>query len=68
MSPDVERIVEAIERIQGHSLVPDNIHSLVYHFISSLGTDAIKDCSSRSMEFKMGYIEGWSRCKAPKEE
>ena len=61
MSPDVERLIEAIERIQGHTLVPENIESLIYHVISNLGSDEIRDCSGKSMDFKRGYIEGYSR-------
>tara|TARA_Y100001956_G_C4107430_1_gene180697 strand:- start:277 stop:486 length:210 start_codon:yes stop_codon:yes gene_type:complete len=61
MSPDTESLIRAIERIQGHTLVPEDIHSLIYHFISNLGSEAIYDCSGKSLEFKRGYIEGYSR-------
>ena len=61
MSPDTESLVRAIERIQGHTLVPEDINSLIYHFISNLGSEAIHDCSGKSLEFKRGYIEGYSR-------
>ena len=66
MSPDVEEILNAIESIQGHTIVPENIESTVYHFISSLGPDAIYACSGRSMQFKMGYIIGYSQGKGSK--
>ena len=61
MSPDTESLIEAIERIQGHTLVPEDVHSLIYHFISSLGRDAIHDCAGKNVDFKRGYIEGYSR-------
>ena len=63
MSPDTQQIIKAIERIQGHTLVPENMTEMIYHFISSLGPNAIRDCAGKDLSFKIGYIEGWSRSK-----
>ena len=60
MSPDVQKVLEAIETIQGHSLVPENTYSMIYHFISSLGSEAIYDCAGKSEQFKIGYIQGYA--------
>ncbi len=61
MSPDAERILEAIESIQGHTIVPDNLEMTVYHFLSQLGSEVIRDCAGKSFDYKVGYLEGWCR-------
>lgn len=65
MSPDTERILDAIESIQGHTIVPDNLEMTVYHFLSQLGGDVIRDCAGKPFDYKMSYLEGW--CRAVKE-
>jgi hypothetical protein len=47
MSPDAKRILDAIESIQGHTIVPDNLEMTVYHFLSQLGGDVIRDCAGK---------------------
>ena len=66
MSPELKSLVESIERYQGKSLLPNDVRTLVYHFISSLGPEAIRECAGKDMSFKIGYVEGYCRHVANK--
>ncbi len=61
MSPPSEDLIQVIEDLKGHSFIPENLESVVYHTISNLGGEAIRDCAEKDLNFKIGYIFGYRR-------
>lgn len=63
MSPDVERILEAINTIKGGaSIVPEDIDAAVSHVLSSLPKNARMDCIGMRPEQKRAFLLGYAAC------
>lgn len=63
LSPDTERILEAINIIKGGaSIVPEDIDAAVNLVLSSLGRDVIMDCIGMNPDVRRAYLLGYARC------
>lgn len=63
LSPDVERILEAINIIKGGaSIVPEDIDSAVSHVLSELPRKARHECIGMRPEQKRAFLLGYAAC------
>lgn len=63
ISPDVERVLEAINVIKGGaSIVPEDIDSAVSHVLSSLPRKAMRECIGLSPAQKRAFLLGYAAC------
>lgn len=63
VSPDVERILEAINTIKkGASIIPEDIDSAVSHALSSLPRNARVDCIGMDAKSRRAFLLGYAAC------
>lgn len=63
VSPDVEKILEAINIIKGGaSIVPEDIDSAVSHVLSTLPKKVRINCLGLSPEHKRAFLLGYAAC------
>lgn len=59
MEIDEFKLREAVFKIKGDVILPNDLESVIYHTISSMGSKAIRECSNKSLCFKYAYVLGY---------
>lgn len=63
LSPDVEKVLEAINTIKGGaSVIPEDLDSAVSHALSLLPRAARMDCIGMKPEMKRAFLLGYAAC------